>query len=311
MPLSVHVDTRHRSGYSGPTRNQNGNALMVGIPDLFSGRSVAYGLASLGTMSSRPDFEMQFNILQNSIIERINKEIEKVNESSTENVDVFLLHSQRKLEIFSENLNNFRFFNGRNAWTIPDLQTKLDTLESARATFPAPDAARFDATLAEINAAVGNMQVPNGYTIGIPLDDGIGAIRRDGLINVTRGGAVERVTSYSQFTDATEAYDAIVAARAKLNTTYNSVLLKVESGEKLRVMTQQNLTSVSFQIESARTAAEAEKAAELIKLKEQYGRLLNSISLAFESNQAMAEYMSRSLFDPNKVDSGSVMNLFT
>ena len=284
---------------------------MVGIPDLFNSRSAAYGLANLGTASSRPNFELQFNILQNSIIERINKEIEKINESSTENVDAFLLSSQRKLEIFSENLDNFRFFNSRNAWTIPDLRTKLDTLETARSAIPAPDQATFNATLAEINAAVGNMQAPNGYAVGIALDDGVGAIRRDGLVNVTRNGVVERVTSYSQFTDATEAYNAIVAARSKLDVSYNSVLIKATAAEKIRVMTEQNLTSVSFQIEAARTAAEAEKSAELIKLREEYGRLLNSISLAFESNQAMAEHMSRSLFDPNKVDSGSVMNLFT
>ncbi len=284
---------------------------MVGISDIFSSRSAAYGIANVGTMSSRPSFELQFNILQNSIIERINKEIEKVNESSTENVDAFLLHSQRKLEIFSENLDNFRFFNSRNAWTIPELQTKLAELETARGTLPSPDTAAFNNTLDKINAIVGNMQVPNGYVVGISLDDGINAIRRDGLINVTRNGVVERVTSYSQFTDATEAYNAITAAQSKLDVSYNSVLLKAESGEKLRVMTQRNLTSVSFQIESARTAAEAEKAAELVKLREEYGRLLNSISLAFESNQAMAEHMSRSLFDPNKVDSGSVMNLFT
>ena len=284
---------------------------MVGIPDILSGRSAAYGIANLGTMSSRPNFELQFNIMQNSIIERINKEIEKVNENSAESVDAFLLHSERKLGIFADNLDNFRAINTHNAWTIPDLMTKLDTLEAARTNFPAPDTAKFDATMAQINAAVATMQVPNGYAIGISLDDGINAIRRDGLINVTRNGVVERVTSYSQFTDATEAYNAIVAARSKLDVAYNNVLIKASVAEKMRVTTEQNLTSVSFQIEAAKTAAEAEKTTELVKLREEYGRLLNSISLAFESNQAMAEHMSRSLFDPNKVDSGSVMNLFT
>ncbi|MBM3565925.1 MAG: hypothetical protein FJX42_07420 [Alphaproteobacteria bacterium] len=284
---------------------------MTGPADILSGRSLAYGLASLGTMAARPNFELQFNILQNSIIERINREIEKVNENSTERIDAFLLSSQRKLDLFKVNIETFQFFNNRNAWAVPELKTKLDTLDAALSTIPSPDTAKFDAALSQINEIVGLLYSPNGYVVGISLDDGITALRRDGLINVTRNGEKIKVTSYSQFVDGVEAGNAISKARTQLDVIYNNVILKAESAEILHVMTAENLTSVSFQIEVTKTAAQAEKAQEMTKLRESYGRLLNSISLAFESNQALAEQMGRALFDPNHIDAGSAVNIIT
>ena len=278
---------------------------MVGIPDLFSDKSFASAFGGLANQAARPNFELQFNILQNAVIDRINKEIEKANEASSENrVDAFLLLSQRKLETFRENLDRFRFFNSRNAWTIPDLKTKLGELQAAST---AGNAAAFDAILTQVNDAVGNMQVPDGSTVGIFIGDGIGAIRRDGLLNV--GGT--KITAYSQFTGDAEAQATITAALTRLDNSYNSVIIKADSAEKIRVMTEKQLTSVTFQIEAARTAAAADKAVELAKLRESYGRLLNALSLAFEVNQGAAEQLGKGLFDAEDIEPGSVLNLFT
>ena len=278
---------------------------MVGIPDLFSDKSFASAFGGLANQAARPNFELQFNILQNAVVDRINKEIEAVNEASSENrVDSFLLLSQRKLETFKENLDRFRFFNARNAWTIPDLKTKLGELQAAST---AGDATAFDAILTQVNAAVANMQVPDGSTVGIFIGDGIGAIRRDGLLNV--GGT--KITAYSQFTGDAQAQATISAALTTLDNSYNSVIIKADSAEKIRAMTEKNLVSVSFQIEAARTATEADKAVELAKLRESYGRLLNALSLAFEVNQGAAEQLGRGLFNADEIEPGSVLNLFT
>jgi hypothetical protein len=155
------------------------------------------------------------------------------------------------------------------------------------------------------------MTVPNGAAVGIFLNDGITAIRRDGLINVTRSGAKERVTAFSQFADNAEAQTAITNARAKITTSLNAVLARAEAAEKLRQVTDKNLTATFFQIEAAKTAKDAELASELAKLREKYAQFLTALSLAFESNQVMAEQLGKGLFDPNKVDPGSVLNLFT
>ena len=281
---------------------------MVGVPDLLSGRSLALGLSTLSTVSSRPNFELQFSTLQNTIIDRLNKEIEAVNEASRESVDAFLLQSQKKLATFQTRLDTFTVANSRNAWALGVLVDRLDALESARA---AGNTAIFNTELGKINAIVGNLSVPNGAVIGIFVDDGITAIRRDGLVNVTRAGAKVRVTNYSQFTNDAEAQSAIAAARASVTTSLNAVLSRAEAAEKLRQVTDKNLAATSLQIEATKTAKDAELAVELTKLREKYAQLLNALSLAFESNQAMAEQLGRGLFDPNRVDPGSVLNIFS
>jgi hypothetical protein len=281
---------------------------MVGTPDILAGRSVAYGLATLSTVSARPNFELRFSILQNTVIDRLNEEIAAVNEASRESVDAFLVLSQKKLEVFQANIDAFSFANSHNAWTLSELVDKLDQLQSA---LDASNTTYFNTVLGKINETVGKMTVPNGAVVGIFLDDGITAIRRDGLINVTRSGAKVRVTDYSQFTDAAEAQAAIDNARTTITTSLNAVLARAEAELKLRQVTDKNLTATVFQIEAAKTAKEAELASELAKLREKYAQFLNALSLAFESNQALAEQLGKGLFDPNKVDPGSVLNIFS
>ena len=281
---------------------------MVGAPDILSGRSVAYGLANLSTIAARPNFELQFSTLQNSIIDRLNQEIATVNEKSRESVDAFLVLSQKKLQTFQVNVDSFIVTNSRNAWTLSDLVTKLDSLQSA---LNAADTATFNTLLRQINENVGKMAVPKGATIGISLDDGITAIRRDGLINVTRSGAKARVTNYSQFANNAEAQAAITSARATLTTSLNAVLIRAEVAETLRQVTDKNLTATFLQIEATKTAKEAELASELTKLRGKYAQFLNALSLAFESNQAMAEQLGKGLFSPNSIDPGSVLNIFS
>ncbi|MBM3950587.1 MAG: hypothetical protein FJ311_03945 [Rhodospirillales bacterium] len=281
---------------------------MVGTPDILAGRSVAFGLVSLGTAAARPNFELRFSVLQNTIIDRLNKEIEAVNESSRESVDAFLLSSQKKLEAFQAKLGAFTFANTRNAWNLSDLAGKVDDLQTA---LNAADTATFNSVLHAINENVGRLSVPNGAAVGILLDDGITAIRRNGLINVTRDGAKERVTSFAQFTDNAEAQSAINAAKSTITRSLNAVLARAEAAAKLNQVTDKNLVATKFQIEATKAAQDVELAAEVAKLRQKYAIFLNDLSLAFESNQALAEQLGKGLFDPNKVDPGSVLNIFT
>lgn len=281
---------------------------MASVIDMLSGKSFASAFSSLASAAARPNFELQFNVLQNSIIDRINKDVERINASSTETVDAFLLISQKKLTIFSDTLAQFAFTNARNAWAIPDLKTKLDQLTTA---VNAGDAATFDSVMAQVNGAVGNMQPPNGSTVGITIPDGITAIRRDGLLNVDRAGTTTKITTYSQFTDSAEALSAIAAAQSRLDVSYTSVIIKAEAAENVRVKTEKNLASTSLAIETAKIAGESEKTAALAKVRENYSQLLNALSLAFESSQAFADQLGKGLFDPNHVDPGSALNIIT
>lgn len=281
---------------------------MVGTPDILAGQPLAFGLTTLGTTVARPSFELSFNILQNTIIDRLNKEIEAAKESSSETIDAFLTLSQKKLRAFQENVDRFTVANGHNAWALAELSNNLEELDAA---LQANDTPAFNAKLRQINDTVGRLTPHDGSAIGIFLDDGTTAMRRDGLVNVTRDGAKVKVTDYSQFLDAAEAQTAVDNAQTKIATALNAVLARAEAAAKLGQVTDRNLLAVDTEIEATKTARDAELAAQLAKLREKYAILLNDLSLAFESNQALAEQLGKGLFDPNKVDPGSIVNVFS
>ena len=56
---------------------------MVGTIDIFGGTNIAQGLVRTAMMAARPNFEYQFNQLQNAVIDRLNASIEEVNADDT------------------------------------------------------------------------------------------------------------------------------------------------------------------------------------------------------------------------------------
>ena len=79
--------------------------------------------------------------------------------------------------------------------------------------------------------------------------------------------------------------------------------------ENIRENTAKNIRATILQIEAARIAEQADKANEVAKIREEYGQLLNALSLAFESSQVFADQLGQKLFDPNAVPAGSVVNI--
>ena len=281
---------------------------MVGEAGILSGVSFAQSFASTRLAAGRPNFELQFNNLQNSIIDRLNEKINEAQKDSKLNnqIDVFLLAQEKKLTRFQSDLDLFTFNNARNINAVGELARRLDDLSTAIGN---GDTAAFDRTLSEVSDIIGNTVVTNGTTIGIYISDGIEALRRDGLLQYDNAGTSTKATAYSDFADQAEAEAAIASAIEKIGQISDVLLYKAEGAEVLRQKTVTNLNSTLLQIQAAQTAVEAEKAAEIAKLRNEYAQLLNAISLAFESSQALSEQLSAKLFSPDAVPPGSAVNI--
>jgi len=281
---------------------------MVGTADILSSSNFAKGFADTATISRRPQFELQFNILQNTVIGRLNDKIDEVtaDDGLNNNVDAFLVSSEKRLQRFRSDLDDFIFDNGRNINAAGGLATDLDKLQTALTNNNTDD---FNAILGKINQAVGNTHVSNGTTVGIYIDDGITKLRREGFVSVEVNGANTAATSRADFADDAAAQDAIDAALLQIGTIASVLLLEAEGAENIRANSAKNLNSVILQIQSAQIAEQAEKANEIAKVREDYAQLLNSLSLAFESSQVIAEQLGEKLFDPNAVPPGSALNI--
>ena len=66
---------------------------MVGPAGIFSLDSFAKGYANTATMASRPQFELAFNSLQNTVIDRLNAKVKEVtaDDGLINDIDPFLL----------------------------------------------------------------------------------------------------------------------------------------------------------------------------------------------------------------------------
>lgn len=278
---------------------------MVGVADITSGGNFAKAFAETSLLAGRPQFELQFNVLQNTIIDRLNEKIDEVtaDDGLVNNIDPFLVASQKKLNRFQAGLDNFIFDNGRNINAVSGLSTLLDDLETA---LNANDTDGFNDVLGKINQTVGNTHLSDGTTVGIFIDDGIMKLRREGLVTTDSSIAA---ASRSDFADAAAAQAAIDAARNQLGTIAEVLVLKQEGAENIRANSIKNLNAVNLEIETALIADQADKANAVSKVREEYSQLLNALSLAFESSQAIADQLAAKLFDPNSVPAGSAVNI--
>lgn len=281
---------------------------MVGIGDIFSGSNFAKGLSSLSTASARPNFELQFSLLQNTIIDQLNEKIEQASADSglANNVDAFLISAEKKLVRFSNDLIDFTFDNNRNINAVGELTQQVEELDAALA---GDDFDAFNNTLGLVNDTVSKTTVTNGATVGIFISDGIENIRRDGLLSYDNAGTTTKATQYTDFADKAAAQAAVDAARTELASIAQVVLLKAESAEKLRENSDTKLSATVLQIQAAQIADEADKAAEIGKIRDEYSQLLNSISLSFEVSFGLADQLAANLFDPDRVPGGSAVNI--
>lgn len=281
---------------------------MVGASGILSTDSFAKSFGLLGAQAGRPNFELQFNNLQNAIIDRLNTKVDEVTADSelVNRVDVFLANEEKKLVRFQNSLTDFTFENGRNINAIGELARQLDDLSTA---LDGGDTEAFNEILTTINNTVSKTTATNGINVGIFISDGISELRRDGLLKFDNAGTATQATSFADFADTAEANSAITAALQKVSQIANVLVLKAEGAEVLRQRTDKNLSATILQIQSAQIAEDAEKAAEIAKLKEEYGQLLNAISLAFETSQALADQLAAKLFTPDDVPAGSAVNI--
>ena len=282
---------------------------MIGPAGIFSRDSFAQGFANTATMAARPRFELAFNGLQNTIIDRLNDKVEEVtaDDGLINNIDPFLVSSQKRLQRFQADLDRFIFDNSRNINAAGGLAQRLDKLQTALDSNNTSD---FNAILGKINQAIGNTHVSNGTTVGIYIDDGITKLRREGMVSTTDGdGTAVAATARDDFADDAAAQAAIDAAELKIANIASVLLLKAEGAENIRENTASNLRSTILQIEATRIADQTDKASELAKIREEYAQLLNMLSLAFESSQAVADQLGQKLFDPNAVPAGSAVNI--
>ena len=283
---------------------------MVGITSLQMGGDIAQGLVRANSIASKPAFELQFNMLQNTIIDRLNEKIKEAqaeDELQNGKIDFFLLQSAKKLTRVDEGIKRFLYENAHNTRAMGPILKHLDKLDDA---LDANDTDAFNKELKKLNTTTGKLKITDGSMVGIFTDDGIRKLRNSGVVSYDDSGTAKRATSLGDFSSTSDARAAITAARTKIPYVVDTLVYKQQGAETVRQATEKSLNSTILQINAALVADQADKAEEIAKLREQYGHLLNVLSLAFEGSQAFTNRLGTALFEGPQFDKGSVVNLF-
>ncbi len=276
---------------------------MLGLAAIFQrpgdGFSLARTLGRLAIIAQRPNFELQFNILQNKLIDQLANKIEKLGEKSVvNNVDVFLELEKKRLQRLTPLVNQFKNQTFMNLTITNGVIGNLGTLKTLAS---GSDAAAFDNLLAKIDKELLSIRKVDGLAIGFNVRDGLVKVRDEGL----------GISDFSSYADATERADAVAAALSRLESGVLVLLANLDAINSFKENVETKLSRVTLQIESVQLANTGEKLAEIKKLQEKHSQFLTALSLAFEVNQARAELLSEMLLEPPKFRTGTVLDIIT
>jgi len=271
---------------------------MTSIASVFDGSfSLGQSLADLSAVSARPTFELQFSILQNSMLDRLSKKIDAFNSDTTvNNVDAFLTLEKKRLERIVPNVTKFEQEIIQNYVTAGGMVDDLDTLASLAS---GSDATAFDQQLAQINSDLQKVKSANGLAIGMNVRDGLTTLRDQGL----------GVSDFASYADADSRTAAINAAQSKLLTSLSVLAINVDNAGKFKDSVESKIAAVTLQIEAAQTADKASQLEEINKLKDDTASLLNALSLAFEANAAQSAALNAALFSSSSTATGTIADL--
>jgi len=267
--------------------------------------SIGSTLASLAVARARPSFELTFNQLQNTIIRRLNSEIEKVNNTGAaqENRVERLQSDALKLVDALPILQEFRIGNLNNSGQLDALFDETATLISSLGSddIDASEVAAFNAQRDIVVERLNNVylfvhpDVVNGNVIE-GLKDQIETL--EGLTPVVGTQA-----------DNQALIDTVNSFQTQVSTGQTTTILTISTTLDLEQKIQSELAVAQSEILELGTVEAARKELEIQNIQAEFANLLQAISLSFETNNAFAESVANSL-QPKLPAPGSVLNLF-
>jgi hypothetical protein len=258
----------------------------------------AQSFAATANLAARPNFEFAFNMLQNSVIDRLNKEITIKRSEVRASVTPEMLLKERELNRKYPLVQRYETDLLSNRYRAAQI---LDNLATLRTLSTAGDQAGFDALRAQTEDLAKNFISIDGSTIGLNVDDGFRHIAATGL----------EIGTFASYADGTARQAAINAADTRVSNGVTIANLNAEVVYDLRTKIETDIAAFQTQIAGIRAANEIEAGNAIEDLRRSYGRMLEGLSLAFEVAQERSRLLSRNLFFPAERTAGSPVNIIT
>ncbi len=264
--------------------------------------STTTALVRLAQAAARPNFELQFNIAQNTALERLNKEIESFQDDDFGRGKTALLRVKAsRLERELAEAKDYKTVVASNRLTVMDA---LGQLEALRALADSASVTAFEDKRSEVLETLDKLRTAAPGRLGAP--DGLRQAKAEGLAEI------EAIVT-NDFASAAD----IQAAQDTIDGVAGTFTRSLPIVEINQVLAANLIESVDRSLDEARLKIDditiAERKAQIDKiqaLQERTATILTSISLAFEGAQYMSDFIAQNTVLAQEIGPGSVLNLF-
>jgi hypothetical protein len=278
--------------------------MAIGFLDPFdTSFNLSASIAQAAIAAARPAFELQFFRTQEAILDRLNKDIENVQDSiSTKGATALLDVQIKRLQNNLELINDYKTRTDRKASRVSDTLSNLTDLISLAAP---GTVAEFDAKLTETISLMQTTKTPIFEQFGV--QDRLRKAKTDGLAQV-------EALVHNNFATQTD-IDNTTAILTAIQSDYTASQTIIDSNTKIAFTLQQSKTTtiseLSRQVSNIKTAAIGDATDKVKAKQEQFSQLLTALSLAFEASQEFTNFVVQSLEAGQNIENGSVFDIIS
>ncbi len=264
--------------------------------------STATALVRLAQAAARPNFELQFNIAQNTALARLDKEIEAFQDDDFGRGKTALLRVKAtRLDRELAEAKAYKTVVTSNRLTAKDA---LDQLDALRALADPASVSEFEAKRSELLETLDKLRTADASRLGAP--DGLRQAKADGL------AAIEAIVTndFATGADIQAAQDAIDGLAADFTQSLSILEINQDLTAILVKSADRSLDEARLKIDDIEIAERKQQIDKIQALQERTATILTSVSLAFEGAQALSDYITQNTVLPREIEPGSVLNLF-
>lgn len=280
--------------------------------------NLAQNLMTIGLAAAKPNFELRFNQLQNTVIKRINEEIDDITERNDRRQEVAALEKEiNSLHFLIKQGQDYRSGNKNNLDRAVALSPVFNSAISAFSTNDDDTNLTVDEASA-INRIKDDIvkSLKRFFIVKLPdITDGriIEFLLRniDDLENLTAvAGTVDAEGADPETNDNRNLLDLLKRVKNKVDTTITVTQNSIFIATGMLLALQQRTLRAESEITDISVLDALRQREEIEATKQRYGRILNAISLSFEASSAFTRTLAADL-SPKRIPAGSILNIFT
>lgn len=260
-------------------------------------------LVRASQIAARPAFELRFFNTQEAVLDRLDKKIAEIRNSTDTGSATALLEVELKsLEREAKAIDEYW---DRTKTNRINVETIIGQLTDLVALSDPSTVAAFDAKLAETIETIEKLDTPVFEFYG--TRDGLRKIKQDALDTLN----TLNHNNFATADDISSVQSTLNSISADFSAAVEITRVNEEMAFKLTESLDRQIDDINGTIGSIRLDAQVEKLEKVEKEREHASNVLTALSLAFEASQAITNFVAQNTVYKRQIAPGSVLNLFT